>query len=830
MHIIAGINAQNFTTKDIIGIWETSVMDNGHKCTITYDFKADKTSERNVSCEGNTQNSVSKDIYYYNSTSGILTQLMSGQSFNGKVIWVNIDSMIYVTIKNGDIKTTGEELKYRRVKVLNGADYKPPLNTEVTEYFTSTWHRCEKKDAAFFRIIKYKEYRKSDGEIKDYWITGELQSKYQCSAIDFEDDKKNIFEGELIFYYKNGKIDNIVHHENGRLNGKVVSNYENGKIRYEGNFKDDKMNGKYVNYYLNGKIEEIRDYKDGELVDNKYIKIDEYGGDIQRVYVEVFKKNQDSWTYAQDNVSSSIDEVQNTLLIKTEKGVNANRVINTTINPQSNFSIEATFKLKKTKFLGSTLGLIFGSSKSNYNLFKIYGASFNTTSVYEGIINDSEWTQSLFIDQNNILKLIKIGDQVSYSINGHLVASKKDVNIFGGFVGFLIGDKEEIEMSNFIIKEFIDGNIVNSVDDGSSGINTSSTQIDNNPVTTGWKPLVDWGESLFPSYIISSAAGAKILNVQKTEGYLGDVTSVLGIKVMSPKNNSKVTIEIIDAEGKYFEKVNATFTLPEQGKVYVIYPHVLWRYDVLRKQSQTTPLGLTFKVQIDEKKEEKVLTAQMHSINDCPLRAKDYNGNEMNLQVMFAAYVNEEHPEIEKITKEALDSKLIESIGAPQSEGELVKQVKAVWRALQGRRVKYSNGTVGDGNTFFSYQRVRLFDDAINTAQANCVDGVVMFASILRKIDIDPVIILVPGHSFLGYYTSRDKNRKLKYLETTMLGSIDLADFSNNEAKNKYSLISFSDATEAAEKELNEALKNTPKEVLVIDVSEARLLIKPLGK
>ena len=63
-----------------------------------------------------------------------------------------------------------------------------------------------------------------------------------------------------------------------------------------------------------------------------------------------------------------------------------------------------------------------------------------------------------------------------------------------------------------------------------------------------------------------------------------------------------------------------------------------------------------------------------------------------------------------------------------------------------------------------------------------------------------------------------------------MLGSVDLTDFSNNEAKNKYSIKSFLEATEAAEKELNEALKNTPKEVRIIDVSKYRLIIKPLGK
>ena len=160
MHIIVSINAQKFTAKDLLGTWETSVIKNGYSCTMSYVFKPNGTAETNVSCDGSIQNVELKGTYYYKSTSTaeILSELINGQTYNGQIIWVNVDSMIYVTIKNGDIKTTGEKLYYKRVKVINVSDYKPPLNIEVTEYFTSTWRRCEKQDAAFYRIVKYKDF------------------------------------------------------------------------------------------------------------------------------------------------------------------------------------------------------------------------------------------------------------------------------------------------------------------------------------------------------------------------------------------------------------------------------------------------------------------------------------------------------------------------------------------------------------------------------------------------------------------------------------------------------------------------------------------------
>ena len=73
-------------------------------------------------------------------------------------------------------------------------------------------------------------------------------------------------------------------------------------------------------------------------------------------------------------------------------------------------------------------------------------------------------------------------------------------------------------------------------------------------------------------------------------------------------------------------------------------------------------------------------------------------------------------------------------------------------------------------------QRVRTFDDALEAAQINCVDGSVLFASLLKAININPILVRLPGHMFVGYYT--DKSHKdMNFLETTMIGDVDLEDF-----------------------------------------------------
>ena len=63
----------------------------------------------------------------------------------------------------------------------------------------------------------------------------------------------------------------------------------------------------------------------------------------------------------------------------------------------------------------------------------------------------------------------------------------------------------------------------------------------------------------------------------------------------------------------------------------------------------------------------------------------------------FAAYVNEEHPQIDKLLREALDTRLVNRFLGYQgdtSQSENVdKQVYALWNVLQKRNFKYSSTT-----------------------------------------------------------------------------------------------------------------------------------------
>ena len=55
--------------------------------------------------------------------------------------------------------------------------YSPKIGQRVTEYFDENWCRCQPKQAAYYRLVTYEAPNRPKGAVKDYYITGEIQSE-----------------------------------------------------------------------------------------------------------------------------------------------------------------------------------------------------------------------------------------------------------------------------------------------------------------------------------------------------------------------------------------------------------------------------------------------------------------------------------------------------------------------------------------------------------------------------------------------------------------------------------------------------------------------------
>jgi hypothetical protein len=283
-----------------------------------------------------------------------------------------------------------------------------------------------------------------------------------------------------------------------------------------------------------------------------------------------------------------------------------------------------------------------------------------------------------------------------------------------------------------------------------------------------------WNDQLFPSFIIATATlklpEEAIEDRAEGEEVLGDTQGLLGVTIEAAEDDAPVTVTI--SCGTIMEPSIFKGTLEKSGTTYTIFPKIKYKYDVLAKRSQPGPVTVTYKVQVGDEVEEKSETLTLRSINDCPFTLSE-DGKPVDVCFMFAAYVNEQHPFVDKVLRESLDTKVVDSFTGYQSKdkAEVYRQVYAVWHALTQRDLRYSDITTSSAESdSVNSQHVRMIDESINNAQANCVDGSVLMASVLRKVGIEPVLIMVPGHCYLGFQLDAE-GKEFAALETTLLGS-----------------------------------------------------------
>lgn len=105
-------------------------------------------------------------------------------------------------------------------------------------------------------------------------------------------------------------------------------------------------------------------------------------------------------------------------------------------------------------------------------------------------------------------------------------------------------------------------------------------------------------------------------------------------------------------------------------------------------------------------------------------------------------------------------------------QGLVEPQAEAIFAALkQDADVTYVNSVIDfNPDQTARTQRVRLPRESLEEHQANCIDGALLFASLLEGISINPALVVVPGHAFVGWQTHPEKD-EWRYLETTLINS-----------------------------------------------------------
>jgi hypothetical protein len=369
------------------------------------------------------------------------------------------------------------------------------------------------------------------------------------------------------------------------------------------------------------------------------------------------------------------------------------------------------------------------------------------------------------------------------------------------------------------------------------------------PAAPQWEPRVEMGGELYPSFLLATATvrrwddGPRMVR-ERTR--VGDAIGVLGARVVAPRDGARVRLEV-DAPA-FVERSSVEAVLTRKGDVAELFPSIAYDWGALQRVEQPQVVNVTFRLYVDGAPVgEEVRAVGVRSVNDAPWEM-ERDGRRTDLSWMFAAYVNENHPWIDGVLREALDHHAIDAfVGYGGTQDDVYEQVFAVWNVFQRRDFRYSDINRPSFEAAEVHaQHVRFVEEAFTARQANCVDGSVLFASVLRKLGIDPVLVLLPGHMMVGFYLDAE-HREIAFLETTMLGDEDItalpedgalpasfADKVGVETRNQASYRTFAEAVEEGTRRYDEALPRIEagaEDYALVDVLEARAFgIRPIGR
>jgi hypothetical protein len=185
-----------------------------------------------------------------------------------------------------------------------------------------------------------------------------------------------------------------------------------------------------------------------------------------------------------------------------------------------------------------------------------------------------------------------------------------------------------------------------------------------------------------------------------------------------------------------------------------------------------------------------------------------YWGKDFKFAPFIASWVTPHDPQVEAVlsrAKEFMPGRRLpgyEPSKTPdQQRAATIAQAKAIYRALQQTGVSYVKSSLTFGRNTNVSERVRLPGQAILRNSANCIDGVVTYASLFENLGMDPEVILVPGHAYVAVRDAQGSNSYL-YIETAITGRAP-----------------FEAAVKAA---TNGIAKYTEKDIIRIPIDQAR--------
>ena len=227
---------------------------------------------------------------------------------------------------------------------------------------------------------------------------------------------------------------------------------------------------------------------------------------------------------------------------------------------------------------------------------------------------------------------------------------------------------------------------------------------------------------------------------------------------------------------------------------------------------------------------EEILLTQSYNVD---ILAYDQWNGIGTLPEMLAAFITPNHPELPKIIQKA-SVILDEWTGNPSFDAyqslnpdRVKKQMGAIFEAIAGLGIVYCSPPASFEN---EGQRIRMCDTVFSQKLATCVDMAIIYASCIEAIGLNPLLIVINGHAFVGAWLIDDTfadsvNDDVSLIKKRIARGINEIALVESTCMNAGKIQSFDESINSA----NYKLVKEEDFILFIDVKRARFSgIKPL--
>lgn len=395
-------------------------------------------------------------------------------------------------------------MRLRLVCIILGILSGPVMNAQEEVVMEAAWNTFDTGSNEFRRVIT--ELPAGKAKVCDYYLTGELLMEGYFSYVDPDDPKKDVPDGEFVWYYKSGvkkrrsayikgveegmrttwfesgSIESETQIRGGIPDGTRIEYYENGHRRRFSAFSkgvgtgaaidyfpggaecsvvylsNGRPEGRMVEYFENGRVRRVTNYIAGRA--HPFVIESDSTGKSSGIFADNFSASapEDYW------VNNCAEEGSKLTIVKGwglyAENTAGSRLFVTADIPQDNehdFTIETgiTF-VSGSDFVGC--GVVWGfKDRENYNYFQVEPSGFCRAGSVRNDVNKDffERKQAATIHkvfEMNKLKIVKKSSQITFLVNGEVICTVPFEPYSGRGAGFSVGGKKIVVYKNFLFE------------------------------------------------------------------------------------------------------------------------------------------------------------------------------------------------------------------------------------------------------------------------------------------------------------------------------------------------------------------------------------------